>query len=138
MGGNVMAIPTTGLVGYWNEKFFSYDSASAQRLPNGNTFITEAAQGRFFEVTPELEIVWEYIIPFFKAEAAVDAGTDWREGQSPYDYDWVAQLGGKAEFQNTVYRCYRVPYDWVPQLKRPVEKAVIPPLNSKFRIETQK
>ncbi len=38
---------------------------SAQRLANGNTFICESAFGRLFEVTPEGETVWEYIIPFF-------------------------------------------------------------------------
>jgi len=34
-----------------------------QRLPNGNTLITESTQGRIFEVTPENEIVWEYYNP---------------------------------------------------------------------------
>lgn len=34
-------------------------------LANGNTFICESAFGRLFEVTPEGETVWEYIIPFF-------------------------------------------------------------------------
>lgn len=80
-----------------------------------------------------MEIVWEYVILFFH---------DWTEPlkrlNADYQNPYVAQLGGKAERLNTVYRCYRVPYDWVPQLKRPVEKAVIPPLNSKFRIEPQK
>jgi hypothetical protein len=38
---------------------------NAQRLPNGNTLITESAFGRFFEVTREGEIVWEYVNPFF-------------------------------------------------------------------------
>jgi hypothetical protein len=38
---------------------------SAQRLPNGNTLITEASFGRFFEVTKEGEIVWDYVNPFF-------------------------------------------------------------------------
>jgi len=33
----------------------------AQRLPNGNTLITESSFGRFFEVTKEGEIVWEYV-----------------------------------------------------------------------------
>src|SRR5262245_65643091 len=36
----------------------------AQRLPNGNTLITESSFGRFFEVTKEGEIVWEYVNPF--------------------------------------------------------------------------
>jgi hypothetical protein len=32
---------------------------NAQRLPNGNTLINEASFGRFFEVTPQGETVWE-------------------------------------------------------------------------------
>jgi hypothetical protein len=38
---------------------------NAQRLPNGNTLITESSFGRMFEVTKEGEIVWEYVNPFF-------------------------------------------------------------------------
>jgi hypothetical protein len=33
-------------------------------MPNGNTFINEGAKGRFFEVTKEGKIVWEYLNPF--------------------------------------------------------------------------
>jgi Arylsulfotransferase (ASST) len=47
----------------WN--FFSPRMGCAQRLPNGNTLITESSFGRFFEVTKEREIVWEYVNPFF-------------------------------------------------------------------------
>jgi len=36
---------------------------SCQRLPNGNTLITESNPGRAFEVTPDQKIVWEYINP---------------------------------------------------------------------------
>ncbi len=60
--------------------------SSAQRLPNGNTLITEGADGRIFEVTSEHEIVWEYISPYY----------------------------GKGRNHNMVYRAYRLPYDWVP------------------------
>jgi hypothetical protein len=38
---------------------------NAQRLPNGNTLITESSFGRFFEVTKEGELVWEYVNLFF-------------------------------------------------------------------------
>ncbi|MFA9461130.1 arylsulfotransferase family protein [Thiohalorhabdus methylotrophus] len=34
-----------------------------QRLSNGNTLITESNGGRLLEVTPEGDLVWEYIIP---------------------------------------------------------------------------
>ena len=47
----------------WN--FFSPRMGIAQRLPNGNTLITEFSFGRFFEVTKEGQIVWEYVNPFF-------------------------------------------------------------------------
>lgn len=46
------------------EAFYSPFMGSAQRLPNGNTFICESAFGRLFEVTPEREIVWEYLNPY--------------------------------------------------------------------------
>jgi hypothetical protein len=38
--------------------------SGAERLPGGNTFITEGATGRLFEVTPEGETVWEWVSPF--------------------------------------------------------------------------
>lgn len=43
--------------------FQSFMAGGAQRLPNGNTFITEAASGRLFQVTPEGETVWEWVNP---------------------------------------------------------------------------
>ncbi|MBF6327072.1 aryl-sulfate sulfotransferase [Nocardia transvalensis] len=47
------------------EAFFTPFMGAAQRLPNGNTLITEAAFGRIFEVTPTLRTCWEYIVPSF-------------------------------------------------------------------------
>jgi hypothetical protein len=43
--------------------FYSYHISGAERLPNGNTLICEGAPGRLFEVTPDQEIVWEYVNP---------------------------------------------------------------------------
>jgi len=43
-------------------KFFSRFTANCQRLPNGNTLVLEASCRRLFEVTPEKELVWEYIL----------------------------------------------------------------------------
>jgi hypothetical protein len=40
--------------------FSAINLGSAQRLPNGNTLICDGPQGRFFEVTSEKEVVWEY------------------------------------------------------------------------------
>ena len=45
--------------------FYSPRISNAQRLPNGNTLINEGFFGRLFEVTPEGEVVWEYVNPHF-------------------------------------------------------------------------
>lgn len=45
------------------EPFYTFNCGSSQRLPKGNTLITESNNGRAFEVTPEGEIVWEYLNP---------------------------------------------------------------------------
>jgi hypothetical protein len=45
------------------QEFFTESRGSAQRLPNGNTLISESNSGRGFEVTPDGEIVWEYYQP---------------------------------------------------------------------------
>jgi arylsulfotransferase ASST len=88
-------------------QFYSDYVSSAQRLPNGNTLITNGAVGQVQEVTPDHEIVWEYISPYYAEK-------------------------GKY---NLVYRAYRVPYDYVPQLKKPKERPVIPPNHKEFRIK---
>jgi len=89
-------------------KFYSPTISGAQRLPNGNTLITEGDEGRVLEVTPEHETVWEYM--------------------SPYQQDM------RGRKMTTIYRAYRVPYEWVPQVDKPEEKA-IPRIDiTKFRV----
>ncbi len=91
MGGNV---------------FYSSFMSSAQRLPNGNTLITEGSDGRIFEVTTEGKTVWEYVCPFHS----------------------------KRILQGMAYRAYRLPYGWIPQLEPPEEKAIPRIDNSRFRV----
>lgn len=43
--------------------FFSKTRGSNQRLPNGNTLITESDRGYAFEVTPDGRIVWKFANP---------------------------------------------------------------------------
>jgi hypothetical protein len=43
--------------------FFSRARGSNVRLPNGNTLVAESDPGRFFEVTPQGEMVWEFYNP---------------------------------------------------------------------------
>jgi hypothetical protein len=50
--------------------FFSSRISNAQRLPNGNTLVNEGLYGRFFEVTTEGDVVWEYVNPYFGPPAA--------------------------------------------------------------------
>ena len=41
---------------------------------------------------------------------------------------------GGAQASNAVYRGYRVPYGWIPQLTRPQERAVVAPSLQDFRV----
>jgi hypothetical protein len=91
---------------YDGPNFYAMNISGVQRLPNGNTLITEGPSGRLFEVTAEGGIVWEYIHPVYVG----------------------------ARESNSVYRAYRVPYDWIPQLDRPEETAVVPPARAKYRV----
>jgi hypothetical protein len=68
--------------------------------------ITEGAPGRVFEVTAGKEIVWEYMNP----------------------------PGEGARGSNAVYRAYRIPYDWLPQVARPKEVAIAPPAPGTFHV----
>ena len=45
--------------------FYSRVRSAQERLPNGNTLITESDGGRLLEVTPSGELVWEYVNPYF-------------------------------------------------------------------------
>ena len=43
--------------------FYTGDCGACQRLPNGNTLISESNSGRAFEVTPGKTIAWEFYNP---------------------------------------------------------------------------
>ena len=94
--------------------FYSSFISSARRLPNGNTLIDEGMHGRFFQVTPQGEIVWEYVNPFF--------GT--------------STVGGAAKpvTSNWTYRAQPVPYNWVPEGTKHTENAVAEPDITKFHV----
>ena len=67
--------------------FYSATCGASQRLPNGNTLITESRPGRAFEVTPDKAIVWEYFNPY----------------RTPDDESLVA----------TLFEVVRLPADWL-------------------------
>lgn len=89
-----------------DSRFYSVLVSSAQRLPNGNTLITEGGDGRFIEVNKDCDTVWEYISPYVDTKFS----------------------------HNQVYRAYRIPYEWVPQLDPPKEIPILRLDNSKFRV----
>lgn len=91
---------------YHADHFYSMFISSAQRLPNGNTLITEGSGGRLMEVTRDHELVWEYISPYW----------------------------GKYLPINMIYRAYRYPYDYVPQVEKPKEVAIERIDNTTFRM----
>ena len=82
------------------QNFYSPYMSSAQRLPNGNTLIAEGSFGRIFEVTPDHEAVWEYVVPFF---GRFGPGVG------------VASSSGE---QNAIFRAYRYSPAEVPWLAR--------------------
>ena len=50
------------------EKFFSNGRGASQRLPNGNTLITESDKGHAFEITKDGKVVWEFYSPHVNEE----------------------------------------------------------------------
>ena len=72
--------------------FYSENISGAQRLSNGNTLICNGANGIFFEVTPDKEIVWKYVNPVAK-DGTVAQGEEIPENN-----------GSKT---NQVFRVYR-------------------------------
>jgi hypothetical protein len=75
--------------------FYSFYISGAQRLPNGNTLICSGAQGTFFEVTPDKEIVWKYISPLRVV------------GGAP-----AAAKANNPRGSNSVFRAYRYAPDY--------------------------
>ncbi|MFZ1730552.1 MAG: aryl-sulfate sulfotransferase [Bacteroidota bacterium] len=62
--------------------FYSAHLGGNQRLPNGNTYLTEATEGDFREVAPDGTVVWEFN---YSKEVA-------RSLRYPADYSGVAEL----------------------------------------------
>lgn len=108
-GSRVLEVDPVTLAVVWSythANFYSFNISSAQRLAHGNTLITEGAPGRVFEVTPDKRVVWEYLNA---------------PGEGP---------GRLVQ----VYRAYRIPYDWLPQLPVPQQVALTRPDLTSFHV----
>ena len=55
---------------YSRKDFFTLSQGYAQRLPNGNTLITESEKGHAFEITGEGDVVWELYNPDMQNDPA--------------------------------------------------------------------
>lgn len=96
------------------ESMFSPIISGADRLPNGNTILTEGVTGRMLEVAPDGREVWEYVNPI---------GFD---GVSLAQGDEPVQTG--IIFENAVFKARKYPADFPAFLGRTLE-----PL---YRLET--
>jgi len=73
--------------------FYSPRISNAQRLANGNTLINEGVFGRFFEVTSDGDVVWEYVNPYFgPPTAAVKAQQNGVFSVYRYSEDEIARI----------------------------------------------
>lgn len=85
-------------------EFFSSFVSNAQRLPNGNTLITEGMRGRLFQVTPGGDVVWEYHSPYQGYGVA---------GEPEVKQPRVPGVD-RLTLTPLVYRSQAVPFDWTP------------------------
>lgn len=61
--------PTSGDIVWQYEadpptRLYTESKGSVQRLPNGNTLLAESDKGYAFEITPDGDVVWEFLNPY--------------------------------------------------------------------------
>jgi hypothetical protein len=131
---------------YTAANFYASNVSGAQRLANGNTLITEGPAGRLFEVTADGETVWEFIYAAPpaaagkggapKAKGPAPAAKGGQKGGGPAAKGGAG--GGKGAAKgggpSGVYRSFRLPYNWIPQLAAPKQTAVKAPPAAEFRV----
>jgi hypothetical protein len=136
--GNMLVFDNGGSAGY------GFDTPIA---PNGTGALARATS-RVLEINPvTLERVWTYAAAGFfstnisgaqrlqNGNTLITAGAPGRmfevttEGDIMWEYMYPV-----FNPRNAVYRAYRLPYDWIPQLERPDELAVVPPALGDFRV----
>ena len=82
------------------EALFAPYVSSLQRLPNGNTFVVNGTGGQMLEVTPDGEVVWEFLNPFkgnMPDETPFSPYSVFRARYYAPDYPGLAVLGLNAE-----------------------------------------
>ncbi len=77
-------------------QLWSAEAGSAQRLPNGNTLISESGQGRALEITREGEIVWEFVSPHRAGPRGELVATLFEVLRLPDDRSWLPATNDRA------------------------------------------
>jgi outer membrane protein assembly factor BamB len=77
-----------------SNSFYTARQGGAQRLSNGNTFITSSNSGHLFEVTQDKKVVWDFVSPV--------SGQD----------QTACFLGGGGAAFNMIHRAYRYGADY--------------------------
>ncbi|HJX28851.1 MAG TPA: arylsulfotransferase family protein [Thermoanaerobaculia bacterium] len=91
--------PLTGEIGWQfggapEADFFSRTLGSNQRLPNGNTLITESENGRALEVAPDGRVVWEFFNPHRAGERKELVAVLFEMVRLPLDFPFRGMSGG--------------------------------------------
>ena len=79
-------------------KMYSTEISGASRLPNGNTLVCAGLYGRFMEITPDKEIVWEYACPV--------------DGNGPMKQGAPLLKDGRGHQLNSVFKVHRYAPDY--------------------------
>ena len=79
---------------YNKDRFYVNDMGGAQRLPNGNTLICDAPNGRIFEVNQEDEVIWQYtnLDPTWMDFDSILVNDVFKMQRYPLDYPGIGEL----------------------------------------------
>jgi hypothetical protein len=92
---------------YSSEAIHAGHISGAQRLPNGNTLVTNGESGRLVEVDPKGEVVWEWLNPF-KGDLRGGGPRGGRGGPGP-ERGPRRGMGGE---EHALFRCDRYAPDF--------------------------
>lgn len=116
-----------------SNSFYTARQGGAQRLPNGNVFITSSNSGHLFEVTQDKEVVWDYVSPVAGGNIScfmgVSGGFNMIHRSYRYGKDY-AGLQGKDLSKRTplaascpeFYKLYKTDERPAPKKKIPAKK----------------
>jgi hypothetical protein len=84
-------------VGSLSQPFHSATVGATYRMPNGNTLIVEGKKGRAFEVTPEHEMVWDYLNPHRLHDDRIARIWDLQRLDSDFPIQWLEPAADPTE-----------------------------------------